>query len=402
MRVMSEPQIDPWLTIIGLGEDGLNGLTGASRVALDAAEIIFGGPRHLDLAQAGARGRPWPSPFSVAPVLELRGRPVTVLVSGDPFWHGAGGTLAEHLSPNEWRAFPAPSTFSLAAARLGWRLEDAICLGLHADPFERLVPLLSPGVKVICLLRDGAAPAQLAAWLTARGFGPSQLQVLEALGGPREKVRQALAQDFSLDSIAAPVAVAIDAAGAKGLPRASGLPDELFVSDGQITKRPIRALTLSALAPRPGEVLWDIGAGSGSIAVEWALAAPGARAIALESRAERCANIRANAEAFGLAHRIEVIEGTAPGALVGLPKPDAVFIGGGASASLLQSLWDSLAPGTRIVANAVTLETEALLTEWHARVGGHLLRAELAEAAPLGRMRGWERARPIIQWSVTR
>ena len=393
---------EAWLSIIGLGEDGLNGLTAASRTALDQAEIVFGGSRHLELAEAGARGRPWPVPFSVAPVLELRGRRVAMLASGDPFWHGAGGSIAAHLGPEEWRAFPSPSTFSLAAARLGWRLEEVICLGLHAAPFEQLVPVLSPGVKVLCLLRDGDAPAALAAWLTARGFGPSRLHVLEALGGARERMRTTAAQGFKLTDITAPVAVAIDTAGAKGLPRTSGLPDELFASDGQITKRPIRALTLSALAPRPGETLWDIGAGSGSISIEWLLAAPATRAIALEPRADRCANIRHNAEAFGLAHRIEIVEGNAPDALGNLPRPDAVFLGGGASEAVLQFLWEHLAPGIRIVATAVTLETEALLTDWHARVGGALMRVELADAAPLGRMRGWVRARPIIQWSVTR
>jgi precorrin-6Y C5,15-methyltransferase (decarboxylating) len=398
MRVMA----DAWLSIIGLGEDGLNGLTAASRSALDQAEIVFGGARHLTLAQAGARGRPWPSPFSVAPVLELRGRRVALPASGDPFWHGAGGSIAAHLAPEEWHAFPSPSTFSLAASRLGWRLEEVHCLGLHAAPFEQLVPVLSPGVKAICLLRDGAAPAALAAWLTARGFGPSQLHVLEALGGPHERLRKITAQGFDLAGIAAPAAVAIDTAGAKGLPRASGLPDDLFASDGQITKRPIRALTLSALAPRPGEILWDIGAGSGSISIEWLLAAPATRAIALEPRADRCVHIRRNAESFGLAHRIDVIEASAPDALAGLAAPDAAFLGGGASEAVLQSLWDRLAPGTRIVANAVTLETEALLAGWHARAGGALMRAELADAAPLGRMRGWERARPIVQWSVTR
>ena len=393
---------EPWVTIVGIGEDGLNGLTGASRAALDQAEVVFGGPRHLELAQAGARGHPWPVPFSVQPVLDCRGRPVVVLASGDPFWHGAGGTLAAHLAHDEWRAFPAPSTFSLAAARLGWRLEDTLCLGLHAAPFERLVPLLAPNVRAICLMRDGAAVAMLTEWLILRGFGASTLTVLEALGGPRERLRSATTEGFDLSDIAAPVAVAIDAQGAPGLPRASGLPDDLFVHDGQITKRPVRALTLSALAPRPGELLWDIGGGSGSISVEWALSAPGARALAIEPRAERAANIRANADSFGLAHRIEVVEGSAPDALRTLPSPDCVFVGGGGSEALLHWLWETLRPGTRLVANAVTLETEALLSKWHSDKGGHLLRVELSEVAPLGRMRGWDRARPVTQWSVTR
>ncbi|NHX27184.1 precorrin-6y C5,15-methyltransferase (decarboxylating) subunit CbiE, partial [Escherichia coli] len=299
----------PWLSLIGITEDGLPGLSDASRRALAEAEIVFGGPRHLDLAGLADRGRAWPVPFSVEPVLAERGRKVAVLVSGDPFWHGAGGSLAAHLAPGEWRAFPAPSTFSLAAARLGWRIETTVCIGLHAAPFERLVPVLAPGRQVICLLRDGSAAGDLARWLTARGFGPSKLHVLECLGGPRERLRQTRAQDFALPDVAAPVAVAITAAGAPGLPRASGLPDDMFTHDGQITKRPVRALTLSALAPRAGELLWDIGGGSGSVSVEWALAAPGGRAITIEPRADRCANIRANAVAFGLDHRIEVIHG---------------------------------------------------------------------------------------------
>lgn len=393
---------EPWVSIIGLVEDGLSGLTTASRDALAAAEVIFGGPRHLALVGAGDRGRDWPVPFSVAPVLALRGRRVAVLASGDPFWHGAGGSLAAHLTPDEWRAFPAPSTFSLAASRLGWRLEEVLCLGLHAAPFARLRPELAPGGRAICLLRDGSAPAELARWLAAAGFGASDLWVMEALGGPRERIRHARAESFDLTDIAAPVAIAITAAGGPGLPRASGLADDLFAHDGQITKRPVRALTLSALAPRPSELLWDIGGGSGSISVEWALAAPGARAITIEPRADRAATIRANAESFGLSHRIEVIEGAAPEALAGLPAPDCVFVGGGGSQVLLDTLWATLRPGTRLVANAVTLETEALLTQWHGQQGGSLIRVELSEAAPLGRMRGWTRTRPVTQWSVSR
>lgn len=393
---------DPWLSIIGITEDGLNGLSAASRAALEGAEIIFGGPRHLHLADAGQRGRPWPVPFSVGPVLASKGRNVAVLASGDPFWHGAGGSLAAHLAPGDWRAFPAPSSFSLAAARLGWRLEDTLCLGLHAAPFERLAPVLSPGQRVLCLLRDAAAPEALANWLTQVGFGPSTLHVMQALGGPRERLRTRPADAFDLDDLQPPVAVAIDCQGRLGLPRASGLPDDLFTSDGQITRRPVRALTLSALAPRPGELLWDIGSGSGSVAVEWALAAPATRAIAVEALPERCANIHANLDRFGLAHRVEVRQARAPEILPDLPVPDAVFIGGGASEALLQRLWSGLPAQTRIVANAVTLETESLLAHWHARHGGQLMRVDIAEAAPLGRMHGWTPARPITQWSVSR
>lgn len=393
---------DPWLTIIGLGENGLEGLGDASRKALAQAEVVFGGPRHLDLAGAGAKGQPWPVPFSINPVLEMRGRKVAVLASGDPFWHGAGGALALHLEDGEWVSHPVPSTFALAANHLAWKLEETLCLGLHAAPYSRLRPLLGRGTRVICTMRDGAAPAELAEWLSAEGFGASKLTVMEALGGPRQRVRSATADGFELQDIQAPVAVAIEAAGSKGLPQASGLADDLFASDGQITKRPIRALTLSALAPRAGELLWDIGGGSGSVSVEWCLAASGARAITYEPRESRLENIQVNAAAFGLDHRITPVLGKAPQVLEDQPLPDCVFIGGGGSQALLDHLWEILPKGTRLVANGVTLETETLLMQAHARRGGHLLKAEIAEAGPLGSMRGWQRARPVIQWSVTR
>lgn len=393
---------DPWLTIIGLGEDGLAGLSDASRAALAAADVVFGAPRHLALAALAESGRAWPVPFRIDPVLAERGRKTVVLASGDPFWFGAGGSLAEHLAPGEWICHPAPSTFSLAAARLGWRLEETLCLGLHAAPFARLVPLLSRGVRFICLLRDGVAAGDLARWLTERGFGPSRLTVLEALGGPVERVRTAVADGFDLPDVRHPVAVAIEAAGSPGLPRTAGLPDESFAHDGQITKRPIRALTLSALAPRPGEVLWDLGAGSGSISIEWCLAAPGATAQAVEARPDRAGNVRANAAAFGVEHRVTVTEGRWADLIASLPPPDAVFVGGGADAAGMETIWGVVPRGARLVANAVTLESEALLASCHARHGGTLLRIELAHAEPLGRLRGWQPVRPVVQWSVAR
>ncbi|PLX37791.1 MAG: cobalamin biosynthesis bifunctional protein CbiET [Hyphomicrobiales bacterium] len=393
---------DPWLTIIGIGEDGLAGLGHASRSALASAHSIFGGPRHLELAEAGERCEPWPQPFSLDPVLARRGEPTIVLASGDPFWHGVGGSLARHLDPSEWVCHPAPSTFSLAAARLGWRLEETICLGLHAAPFSRLRPVLSKGVRAICLVRDGEAVGALAAWLCEHGFGPSELMVLEALGGGDERVRRASAEGFALADIRAPVAVAIDTVGTGGLPRASGLPDDLFAHDGQITKRPMRAITLSTLGPRPGELLWDIGTGSGSISIEWLLAAPGTRAVALEADATRAARAGENAERFGVGHRFELVHARAPDGLGGLPQPDVVFVGGGASEAVLTALWDAAPAGTRIVVNAVTLETEALITRFAGEKGGDLLRIALSEARPLGSKHGWRAAMPVVQWSVTR
>ena len=388
------------MTIIGIGEDGLAGLSEASRKALDRAETVFGGERHLKLAHVYDRGKPWPVPFDAACVLARRGRPTVVLASGDPFWHGAGGSLAANLACGEWTAHPAPSTFSLAAGRLGWRLEEVACIGLHAAPFERLAPMLTRGARIICLVRDANAAADLAAWLTGRGFGASKFWTLSALGGPRERVIEGRADTFASAQVELPLAVAIEANGAAGLSRATGLADDLFKHDGQITKRPMRALALSALAPRPGERLWDIGSGSGSISVEWALA--GGRAIAIEVREDRVANITDNAASFGLAHRIAVVTGHAPTALASLDKPDAVFIGGGLDAALFDALWSLLPEGTRVVAHAVTLETEALLSGLQQRHGGELMRIEIAHVAPLGRMRSWEASRPVVQWSVVK
>lgn len=397
---MSEPCSSPWLTIIGIGEDGLAGLSEASRKALDRAETVFGGERHLKLADIDDRGKPWPVPFDASCVLAKRGRPTAVLASGDPFWHGAGGSLAAQLSPDEWIAHPSPSTFSLAASRLGWPLESAVCIGLHAAPFERLVPLLVCGARIICLVRDAKAGSDLATWLTARGFGPSRVWTLSALGGPRERVIKSSADTYASDPVTSPVAVAIEADGAQGLPRASGLSDDLFQHDGQITKRPVRALALSALAPRPGERLWDIGAGSGSISIEWALA--GGSAIAIEAREDRAGNIRANAEAFGVAHKINVVIASAPAALASLEKPDAVFIGGGLDSAMLDSIWQLIPAGARLVAHSVTLETEALLADLQRKHGGDLMRVEISHVAPLGSFRSWEASRPVVQWSVVK
>ncbi|MGL4235316.1 precorrin-6y C5,15-methyltransferase (decarboxylating) subunit CbiE [Tabrizicola sp.] len=390
---------DPWLSIIGLGEDGPASLSPASHRALMKAMAVFGGPRHLAFVDAGRKAHPWPIPFDPTPVLAHRGTPTVVLASGDPFWFGAGGSLMAHLQPGEWTSHPAPSTFQLAANRLGWRLEDTLCLGLHAAPFARLYPILGKGTRTICTVRDAAAVTNLTQWLATNGHPNARLTILERLGGPHERIRDADLTKIPQD-IAAPVAVAIHA-NDPGLPKASGLPDDLFDHDGQITKRPIRALTLSTLAPRAGETLWDIGAGSGSIGIEWLLAG-GARVEALETDPARAARARANVEAFGLSHRHHLHEARAPEGLDALPKPDAVFIGGGANDALLTGLWEIIPQGARLVMNAVTIETEALVLDWSARHGGHLLKIELSEPAAIGRKRGWRAALPILQWSVTR
>jgi precorrin-6Y C5,15-methyltransferase (decarboxylating) len=392
--------VSSWLTIIGIGEDGLSSITDASRKAIMQAATVFGGARHLALVDVGARGRAWPVPFDASVVLACRGQPTVVLASGDPFWHGVGSLLAERLDRNEWIAHPAPSTFSLAASRLGWRLEAVTCLGLHAAPFERLIPYLSQDARIICLVRDGQAAIDLAAWLTTHGWGTSQMSTLAALGGPNERVTLHQADRYAGDPTASLVTVALDIKGPNGLPRSSGVADDLFIHDGQITKRPVRALALSSLAPRAGEGLWDIGAGSGSISIEWAL--HGGLATSIETRGDRAANIRANAAAFGVTDSVTVIEGSAPDILSDLPAPQAVFFGGGLNATTFDAVWSRLSTGARLVAHAVTLETEALLTELHQRHGGELIRIEISHAGQLGRYRSWEPARPIAQWSVVK
>lgn len=384
--------------MIGM-HDGPESLPPASLAALEAAQVVMGPARHLALLpRFEAQQIVWPVPFADGlPILQaLRGQRVAVLVSGDPFWFGAGRVIAEALNPGEWRALPVPSTFSLMASRLGWALEATPCLGLHAAPLAQLRPHLVTGARAMVLLRDGAAVGALADWLCAQGFGASRLHVCEGLGGPKERLRVVQSEGYALGDVQHPVAVGIEMAGA-GQPftLASGRADDLFAHDGQITKRPIRALALSALAPRAGELLWDIGGGSGSISVEWCLSHPSCRAICIEPRADRLATIRENVERFGLP--LELVEGRAPEALTALSRPDAVFIGGGLSAGLLDAL--ASLTGTRMVAHAVTLESDALLTDWAARKGGALMRVEIAQAEPLGRLRGWVSARPIVQWA---
>lgn len=393
----------PWLTIIGFGEDGMEGLSPASLAALDHAEIVMGPPRHLSLLPAGPWKRiEWPTPFKdgLPRLLELRGQSVVVLASGDPFWYGAGASISRQLEKNEWRALPAPSTFSMVAARLGWSLDQVACLGLHAAPLSRLRPYLAPKNRIIVLLRDGGAVCDLARYLLDQGFSSTRITICESLGGPREKISEMSLDDALSGAFDHPVCAAFEVLGdGTVLPMASGRCDALFDHDGQITKRPIRALTLSALAPKPGEYLWDVGGGSGSIAIEWLLTHLSVQATSIEADPGRAARIVDNALRLGV-DRLQVVQGTAPAALEGLEQPDAVFIGGGLSEELLATV-THLRSGTRIVANGVTLEAESLLSRAHGTHGGSLLRIDISQAEPLGRKHGWRANYPIVQWSVT-
>ena len=391
-----------WLSIVGIGEDGAEGLSAAARALIGAAEIVFGGRRHLTLAAPLIRGaaRPWPSPFEGAAteVLVHRGRSVCVLASGDPFHYGVGAVLAQKIDAREMTVLPAPSAFSLAAARLGWSLPATVLLSVHGRSLDLVRPHLQPGARILALTSDGDGPAALAKLLADTGFGGSRFTVLEALGGPRENIRAATASAYDLGPADAlnTVAIEVEAAPrARVLARTPGLADNLFEHDGQITKREIRAVTLSALAPRRGELLWDIGAGAGSVSIEWMLADPAMRAIAIEQRADRAARIARNAAAFGVPG-LEIVEGVAPAALATLPAPDAVFVGGGASdPGVLDAASRVLRSGGRLVVNAVTLETEALLIARHAALGGELIRIAIARAEPLGGMSALRPALPV-------
>ncbi len=395
-----------WLTIVGVGEDGLAGLGDEAKRRIAGAEFVFGGARHLALVETIVTGesRPWPKPFDpeMRDVLILRGRKICVLASGDPFFHGVGVALSRHVQPSEMLVLPAPSAFSMAAARLGWALQDVETISLHGRPLDLIRPLLHPQRRVLALTSDAESPAAVAALLTKLGFGAARLTVLEALGGPDERVRSAGARSFDVQTINPLNIVAIEidlTPEAKILPLTPGIAEDLFEHDGQITKREIRAVTLSALAPRRGELLWDIGAGSGSVSIEWMLADPSMRAVAIEANPERAARIRRNAQNFGVPG-LRIVEGAAPEALAGLSEPDAIFIGGGGTdSSVLDAALDALPADGRLVANAVTLEMEALLLAKHAKLGGDLIRIAIAREMPVGSMKAWRPAMPVTQWS---
>jgi precorrin-6Y C5,15-methyltransferase (decarboxylating) len=394
-----------WLSIIGVGEDGVGGLNPVARGLVSGAEVVFGGKRHLDLVASLLRGtaRAWASPFerAVEEVLAQRGRQVCVLASGDPFCYGVGAVLARQVALHETVVMPAPSAFSLAAARLGWAIPETVMLSLHGRELDLLRPHLHPRAHVLALTSDGEQPAAIARLLVENGFGASRLTILEALGGPRESICTTTAAGFDwrvVDPLNT-VAITVEAeSGARIIARTCGVDDALFEHDGAITKREIRAVTLSSLAPLRGELLWDVGAGAGSVAIEWMLADPSLRAIAIEARADRAARIRRNAGALGVPG-LDVRNTAAPDVLHRLPRPDAIFIGGGArDEGVLDTAIAALPAGGRLVVSAVTLETEAELVARRGSLGGELIRVAVARANPLGGATAWRAALPVTQW----
>jgi precorrin-6Y C5,15-methyltransferase (decarboxylating) len=397
-----------WLAIVGIGEDGAEGLSPAARALIANAKLVIGGRRHLALADGLPKGEclAWPSPIAEAmpAILAHRGEPVTVLASGDPYCFGIGAMLSAHVPPAETICLPAPSSLSLACARLGWALDDTAALSLCGRPMHALAPALQPHRRLLVLSADATTPAEVAAYLSSRGFGSSLLHVLEALGGPRERVRTTTADRYGFNDVEPLNLIAIEVeanADAKIVPLASGLPDEMFEHDGQITKREIRAVTLSSLAPRAGELLWDIGAGSGSVAIEWLLRHPANRAVAVEKDSARAARAAGNSAELGVP-RLEIVTGEAPVALAGLPQPDAIFIGGGGDAELIATAWQALKDGGRLVANAVTIDTEKALLAAQAQFGGTLTRLSVERLDRVGGKQAFRPAMTVTQWSAVK
>jgi len=395
----------PWLTLIGIGDNGVLAPGGAE--ALARAETVYGGARHLDLAGAtAAEKRPWPSPFSAVfeELKTLRGRQVAVLATGDPMWFGIGSSLLNHFAPAEMTVLPSLSAFQLAASRLHWPIQETDCLSIHGRSVDLLRAALYPGARILALTSNAETPRQVADLLADEGYGLTRMTVLEHLGGDRERHVAATAEDWA-NEVAAFHTLALEVIADPGLNirvRTPGLPDDAFRHDGKMTKQDIRAMTLAELKPHPGALLWDIGAGCGSVAIEWLRAANRTRAIGLEPHAERRQMAAENALALGVPH-LELKDLSAPEGLEGLPRPDAIFIGGGlTSPGLVDAALNALPPGGRLVANAVTLESEAVLSSAYRALGGSLKKLSVHRASAVGDLTGWRPAMPVTQWSLTR
>jgi precorrin-6B C5,15-methyltransferase / cobalt-precorrin-6B C5,C15-methyltransferase len=398
-----------WLSIVGIGEDGFSSLTPIARSLIAQADVLVGGERHLSMLPANNAREilTWTSPIaaSLEAILRRRGQSVCVLASGDPMCYGIGVTLTRRLAVAEMTIIPAPSAFSLACARLGWSFTDVETVSLCGRDPALLHAVLYPGAHILVLSAGKHTPAVVAAQLTQRGFGNSELTVLERMGGAHERMQSATAASWNTAEVAALNTIAITCIadpGVTGWSRCAGLPDAAYDHDGQLTKCEIRAMTLAALAPLPGQLLWDVGAGCGSIGIEWMRSDPRCRAVAIEHHPTRLRYIADNAAALGTPD-LMIIAGTAPAALQDLPPPDAVFIGGGLTTdNLLATCWQGLRRGGRLVANAVTIASEQTLLQWHGQWGGELTRMAIQRAEPIGKFLGWKAMVPVTQWSITK
>lgn len=395
---------EPWLHIVGIGEDGMDGLLPATRAVVEAAEVIVGGDRHHKLSEAVTAERvAWPSPFDalIDLLMSYKGRRVVVLATGDPLWFSVGARIGRAIDPAQITYHPQVSAFQLASARMGWSVADVETLTVHGRPVEQMIAFIQPQARLLILTTGAETPAKIAAFLTERGFGKSKMTVLAAMGGQDEARFDGVAESWAhevpaFNTLAVECVAAPDAAL---LPRVPGLADELFEHDGTMTKQEVRSVTLSKLMPMRGALLWDIGTGCGSVAVEWMRGARYARAVGIEPRADRRAMAAANALALGVP-KLELIDGSVPEALEGLEAPDAVFIGGGLSRKVFEAAWAALRPLGRLVCNAVTLESEAVLLELHKEFGGELVKISVARAEPVGRLTGWRPLMPVTQWSL--
>ncbi len=397
---------DPWLHIVGIGEDGMDGLLPATRAVVEAAEIIIGGERHHTLADnLVAERMAWPHPFDalIDTIDGLRGRRVVVLATGDPLWYSVGAKIGRAIDPAQIVYHPQLSAFQLASARMGWSLPDVETLTVHGRPVEQMIAFIQPDARLLVLTTGEETPAQIARFLTERGFGQSKMTVLAAMGGKNEARFDgvAAAWDHVVPAFNTLAVECIAAPDAALLPRVPGLADHLFQSDGTMTKQEVRAATVAKLMPMRGALLWDIGCGCGSVAIEWMRAARYARAVGIEPRADRRAMAAANALALG-APKLELVDGVVPDALDGLDAPDAIFIGGGLSRETFEAAWEALRPLGRMVANAVTLESEAELIALHKERGGDLVKLSVHRAEPVGRLTGWRPLMPVTQWSLVK
>jgi precorrin-6B C5,15-methyltransferase / cobalt-precorrin-6B C5,C15-methyltransferase len=406
-----------WLSVVGIGDDGLTGLSPIARSLLDQAEIIFGGKRHLAMLPAtdSRTQLVWQSPFreSIDQIISHRGQRVCVLASGDPMCYGVGSGLHQALLTQglmplmEMTILPTPSAFSLACSRLGWTYSETETVSLCGRDLHLIRPLLYPGAKILALSTDRHTPMQLAQILQEGGFGDVQMTILEHLGGSQERMVSDHVSNWVNESPDQSIAdlhtIALECPGTiSGYSRLPGLPDDAYIHDGQLTKREIRAVTLSTLAPCPGQLLWDVGAGNGSIAIEWLRSHPRNRAVAIEQHLQRLQNIAVNAANLGVPN-LEIISGRAPAVLNDLSAPDAIFIGGGLTIDgMFEAAWQALKPGGKLVANSVTVETEQLIFQLHQQYGGKLDRIAVQRAEPVGKFLGWKALNPVTQWCVTK